>query len=260
MSKQKCVYFLSDSHLGSKCCPQDAADKFLSLLYSIQESASGIYLVGDIFDFWIDYNSLIRSEFIDILHALRTLNKNGVDIHYIKGNHDFSLGKHFREITGCYLHQGRVITEIQGQKVIIEHGNGFLRKQGKDNLLLKILENPAAQWCYKLIPPGIGISIAQYISGLSRDASFTGISPEERKMYIEQAGETLSDKGADIIILGHTHYPEIYRLYNSGTYMNIGDMCENLTYGRICSGKAELLHYNGDVITPQPCHCPADHP
>jgi UDP-2,3-diacylglucosamine hydrolase len=86
------VYFISDSHLGLTI--QDGSEREQNLILFLQEIAAGgkaLFIVGDLFDFWVEYRFAIRPEYFPVLHELRKLTEKGIEIHYLAGNHDFLL-------------------------------------------------------------------------------------------------------------------------------------------------------------------------
>ena len=57
----KKVYFLSDFHLGA---PNEQAsrvreDNVVRFLQNAKEDAAAIFIVGDIFDFWFEYQHVV---------------------------------------------------------------------------------------------------------------------------------------------------------------------------------------------------------
>ena len=54
----KNTYFLADAHLGSLATehPRTQERRLVRFLDNIKEKASAIYLLGDMFDFWYEYN------------------------------------------------------------------------------------------------------------------------------------------------------------------------------------------------------------
>ena len=51
------IYFLSDAHLGSLAIEKGWAHqkKLINLLEKMSEDAVSIYMLGDMFDFWMEY-------------------------------------------------------------------------------------------------------------------------------------------------------------------------------------------------------------
>ena len=85
-------YFISDVHLGvSGCDRQELEARFVSLLDSIGPDAGGVFLLGDIFDFWYEYRYVIPRGHTRALGALARLTDKGVPVWFFPGNHDVGL-------------------------------------------------------------------------------------------------------------------------------------------------------------------------
>ena len=55
------IYFVSDAHLGSLLIknPREHEMKLVRWLESVRNNAEKIYLMGDIFDFWFEYKTVV---------------------------------------------------------------------------------------------------------------------------------------------------------------------------------------------------------
>ena len=126
--------FLADAHLLN---PADSNyQRLLHFLDSQGEEIRTLYLLGDIFEFWVGYRSAVFSSYVPLLEALRRLRRQGVEIVYVEGNHDFHLGPYFKEELGCrILPDGGSIT-IDGLKVYIGHGD-LVDQEDKGYCLLR---------------------------------------------------------------------------------------------------------------------------
>ena len=84
------VYFLSDAHLGSRVIkdPRAHEKKLVAWLDMVKADAEAIYLLGDIFDFWYEYKTVVPKGFVRFLGKLAELTDAGVEIHFLIGNHD----------------------------------------------------------------------------------------------------------------------------------------------------------------------------
>ena len=64
-------YFVSDLHLGAEADPGGVREKaFVEYLRSLPSDAKALYLLGDIFDFWIDYRDVVPRGCVRVLAAL----------------------------------------------------------------------------------------------------------------------------------------------------------------------------------------------
>ena len=80
----KKIYFASDNHLGAptkeKSFPRE--EKFVSWLDEIKKDAAAIFLLGDLFDFWFEYKTVVPKGFIRTLGKLAEISDSGIPIHY----------------------------------------------------------------------------------------------------------------------------------------------------------------------------------
>ena len=89
MKKEK-IYFASDFHLGSPSYEESLKreKKIISWLNEIEKDAKKIYLLGDIFDVWFEYEKVVPKGFVRLLAKLADLVDKGIQIHFLVGNHD----------------------------------------------------------------------------------------------------------------------------------------------------------------------------
>jgi len=236
------AYFISDAHLGIQLKGCEEREKHLvSFLQEIRNSASHLFIVGDLFDFWIEYKHAIRPEYFSILHELKQLIDNGVSVSYLAGNHDFALGSFLKQTIGLNISPAHLDLTVQGKNIHLCHGDGVLKSDVAYRFWRRVLRNPVNQMVYKLLHPNIGIPFATLFSGSSRYFQLKKYTKEKRMEYLSVAMSYL-DKGADIIIMGHTHYPEIYDI-GGKTYCNVGEWMRQYTYARLKKGRLSLLQY-----------------
>ena len=98
-SENKKIYFASDQHLGA---PSPEASlprekKFVAWLDTIKEDAGTIFLLGDLFDFWFEYKTVVPKGFVRVLGKLAELKDAGIDIYFFVGNHDLWMRDYFQK-------------------------------------------------------------------------------------------------------------------------------------------------------------------
>ena len=111
----KPAYFISDLHLGAqyrKAYP-DREMLLHRLLDQVASQGSHLFILGDLFEFWMEYRSFIPKGHFRTLAALERLASRGVEVHYLSGNHDFNLGGFFREHLGVTVHAGPLEVTLQ---------------------------------------------------------------------------------------------------------------------------------------------------
>jgi len=115
-------FFVSDFHLGAHPKTEDFAllqfEKFCKSLPDDSE----LYILGDFFDFWIEYSSVIPSNFTQVYTILIDARKRGTKIFFIRGNHDFIRGDFFPKL-GIEVFDDGISFEQNGKKFFCTHGD-----------------------------------------------------------------------------------------------------------------------------------------
>ena len=85
------IYFISDNHFSmeNSQSEQIRREKLFALFEKIKQTKGTLIIGGDFFDFWFDYKYVIPSGYINLFTELSKLQKAGVVIHYVLGNHDY---------------------------------------------------------------------------------------------------------------------------------------------------------------------------
>jgi UDP-2,3-diacylglucosamine hydrolase len=237
------VYFVSDTHFkfdGSLVDERLKRDRFISFLATI-EGASRLYLLGDIFDFWFEYRSVVPRYYRDVLDALSSLRKGGTEIYIAGGNHDFWLGSFISETLGFTILPHLVTHTIQGINVTMTHGDDLLPRDYGYKMLKAVIRSRPAIAAARAVHPDALYAFARRFSRTSK--GFT-----ERKT--ERAAKTLlaiaSDEffrwGNDAFVTGHVHYPCIER-FGSRTFVILGDWERSFSYLEIREGRLALQFY-----------------
>jgi len=243
------VYFVSDAHFGLSGGAHGAGEsekvrRFCELSAEICARGADLYILGDLFDFWIEYSMAIRPDYFPILHELRRLAESGVRVHYLVGNHDFALGTFLQEKVGVSVCHYALDVELQGRRVHMRHGDDVLRRRP---LPVALLRNGFCQKLYKIIHPDVGIRLGMYLSGLSRKKYHNVDIPESgREKYRQAARSCMNAQKCDLVVYAHTHYGEQIR-YKEGEYCNIGSWMDHYDYAVMRGGKIQLMRWGNNA-------------
>ncbi len=235
------IYFFSDAHLGASDSQgeKDKLEKMFRFFDIVKNDGEKLFILGDLFDFWFEYKNAIPKQHLKVVFRLAQLVESGVEVHYIKGNHDFWLGDFLEKEAGIKIYSDSLTTEIQGKKLLILHGDGVAPSDWGYRILKRILRNKLNIWLYRKIPTDWGIPLAKFVAGRSRD--YTAGRPNGfLKEYNEYAEQRLSE-GHDVILMGHVHHAEIKEL-NGGLYINTGDFLQAFSYVKMQNGEFVLEH------------------
>ncbi len=236
-------YFISDLHLGyhERSCDKIREDVFLNLLDKISLDCQTLFLVGDIFDYWFEYKTVIPKEFYRTISALHKLKQKGIKIEYLMGNHDFGHRDFFEKELDIKIYRGDITQELDGKKFYISHGDGKSHNDIGYKILKKLLRSPWANFLYRIIHPDIGIGIASGFSKSSR--RFTSDKDYGESDGMKDFAHSKIDEGFDYVIMGHRHIAEV-TTHQNGTYVNLGEWFERPTFGTFSKGEFKLLDVN----------------
>ena len=242
----KNIYFASDFHLGSPSHSESRKreDRIIRWLNAIEDNCSELFLMGDIFDFWFEYREVVPKGFVRLQGKLGMMSDAGIKIYFFKGNHDMWVNDYFTKEMGIEIISDELVMERAGKRFYLHHGDGLGPGDQKYKLLRKIFRNPVCQWLFSIIPPSIGLGIANWWSGSSRLANsteevFNGVENEWLAVY---AKEQLQKSHFDYFIFGHRHLPLDIQLTDKSRYVNIGEWINFNSYA-VFDGKDLTLNY-----------------
>jgi UDP-2,3-diacylglucosamine hydrolase len=238
------IYFISDIHLGlgSKEVEKQKEDRLLAFLRHILPSTEILFIVGDLFDFWFEYDTVIPKGFHRTLAMLQEFTDRGIPVHYLAGNHDFWMGDYFASELGFRLHFDPFEITAGGKRIFLHHGDGLAEKDLGYRLIKPVLRNRLSIRLYRLLHPDIGVRLAKGSSRTSREYTANKDYGEEEGM-IRAAAEKIRD-GVDIVVMGHRHKP-LLKPIDGGVYINLGDWVTYNTYGELTNGSMSLQTWNG---------------
>jgi len=250
LQQGKKVYFASDNHLGApnrkESLPREK--KFVAWLDSIKGDAQALFLMGDLFDFWFEYRTVVPKGFTRTLGKLAELSDLGIQIHYFVGNHDLWMDGYFEEELGIPVYHAPQQFQIDGTSFFIGHGDGLGPDDKGFKRMKKVFTNPLAKWLFKWLHPDLGVRLGQHLSVNNKiisgeaDAKYLG---EEGEWLILYAKRKLEARHYDHFIFGHRHLPLEVRLNERSTYVNLGDWISHYTYA-VFDGKKLTLETQGD--------------
>lgn len=246
LSSQKNIYFLSDFHLGAP--NYDASlireKQVVAFLDSIKHTASEIFIVGDMFDFWYEYKKVVPKGYVRLLGKLAELSDAGIQLHFFVGNHDMWVSGYFEKELNMPVYYEPQVFERNGKKIYIGHGDGLGPGDHGYKFIKKIFRNKFCQWAFGQLHPTWGIGLANYFSRKSKEKTGTSdehFLGEENEWLIIYCKEVLKKEHYDYFIFGHRHYPIDFTLNQNSHYINLGDWIRTFTYATF-DGTSVTLH------------------
>ena len=176
----KNVYFLSDAHLGSRAIEHGRTQerRLVNFLDSIKYKASAVYLLGDMFDFWYEFKTVVPKGYTRFLGKLSELTDIGVEVHFFTGNHDIWCGDYLTKECGVIMHREPLTTEIYGKEFYLAHGDGLGDPDKKFKFLRSMFHNEFLQVLFSAIHPRWSMELGLNWAKQSRLKRIDGKEPE----------------------------------------------------------------------------------
>ncbi len=246
--ENKKIYFASDFHLGVPNAEKslEREKHIVRWLDTIKADASELYLLGDVFDFWFEYGTVVPKGYVRLLGKLAELSDSGVKIHWFTGNHDMWIFGYLPKEIGVTIYRKPVTREINGKKFYLGHGDGLGPGDRGYKFIKKVFASKVCQWLFARIHPNLGVRIANYFSRKSRIA--TGNSDEkyngdENEWLVIHCKEVLKKEKFDYFIFGHRHLPLDIDLGNNSRYINLGEWVNFSSYAVFDGSVLSLLKF-----------------
>jgi UDP-2,3-diacylglucosamine pyrophosphatase LpxH len=231
--------FLSDVHIGAF---EDDIEKVLQrdLIKLINYSAARdmqIHILGDLFDYWMEYPSWKPPLGRDVLDVLKEYSQSIAPVNFITGNHDNWTSGYFEDL-GFSVTSEFLDLDIKNERFFLHHGDGL--KDSSYNLprplMHRILRNKMFVKLYQsLLPPKSGIRLMKAFSDYSKQRAYC--DPSILDKWAEQF---LAASDYDYILCGHDHQPRVIN-FEHGTYLNLGTFFENRTVAVHNNGTLDLV-------------------
>ena len=240
----KKIYFASDNHLGAPT-PEESAPReriFVQWLDHIKDDVGVLFLLGDLFDFWFEYKTVVPKGFVRVLGKLAELSDAGVPIHFFVGNHDLWMLDYLEKEIGIKVHYTPKEFTFNDKSFFIGHGDGLGPNDKGYKRMKKIFKNSFFQWCFRWLHPDWGMRLGHYLSVKNKlisgeeDAIFLG---EENEWLAQYARRKNQEKARDYYVFGHRHIPLDIPV-EQARYINLGDWISHYTYA-VFDGKALKL-------------------
>jgi len=205
--------FVSDVHLGEDSAP--AIGQFLEFLSARAARAEALYILGDLFESWVGDDD--RSDAaLTVCAALGRLTAHGVPCFVLHGNRDFLLGSGFCERTGCRLLTDPVVAELDGERVLVTHGDALCTDDHAYQELRSIVRQPYWQRRFLRLPLAHRETLADQVRAGSRRHTSRTV-PAIMDVNAGAVERAFRAAGVRRMIHGHTHRPGVHDLTVDGT-------------------------------------------
>jgi UDP-2,3-diacylglucosamine hydrolase len=231
----KSLYFASDFHLGAPNAASslEREHRIVRWLSEVEQDAAGIFLLGDIFDFWFEYPNVIPKGFIHFQAKISDLRAKGIPVFFFTGNHDMWMFDYFPTHFGVPVYHDNIRLKVGQHRLLIGHGDGLGPGDHFYKVLKKIFQNRLAQWLFRWLHPTLGVGLAHRwsrssrLTNVAKDGGFRGKEGEWLWQYCRQVEQ---EHHHDWYIFGHRHLPLELPVTDNSVYFNLGEWVNHNTY------------------------------
>jgi UDP-2,3-diacylglucosamine hydrolase len=247
MAKTK-IYFASDQHFGAPTPEKSKVReaKFVSWLDTVKKDADTLFLLGDLFDFWFEYKTVVPKGFVRVLGKIAELRDAGIKIHFFVGNHDLWMRDYFEKELDIKVYYKPQVFTFNDKVFFIGHGDGLGPGDKGYKRMKKVFTNAFSKWLFRWLHPDIGVKLGQYLSTQNKlisgeeDVVFLG---KDQEWLVQYAREKLKMQHYDYFVFGHRHLPMEIAINDKSTYINLGDWVSHFTYAVFENGKLSLKNF-----------------
>jgi UDP-2,3-diacylglucosamine hydrolase len=242
------IYLASDFHLTPTTKERELA--VVRWLETIRHDAEAIYLVGDIFDFWFEYKTVVPKGYLLFLGKIAELRTQNIPIYFFTGNHDMWMFQYFEETLGIPVYRQPIVRELKGRRFFIGHGDGLGPGDHLYKFLKRFFANPLCQWAFARLHPNFGIGLASLSSKSSRKYKVEdGFTTKEAEWLYTFAVETLEKAEYDYFVFGHRHIPLDLALPNGKSrYINLGEWLHHRSYLVVDEDAVQLHFFENEKV------------
>lgn len=233
--------FIADAHLRNP--DDDNYRLLLDFLSDIRGTVKTLFILGDLFEFWIGYDVKSFPHYFPVLDSLQKLVQSGAEIVYFEGNHDFHLGKFFSETLRATIYKNPAILELDGKHVYVCHGDQINLQDYGYRLLRLLLHSRTTKALFPLFPPALVFRIAHHLSCQSKKHHQERNCRKDYKLLLTNFAEYQFNNGCDAVVTAHFHVPHLTVTENGKTLLSLGDWITQFTYGEFSSGEFSLHSY-----------------
>lgn len=193
--------FIADLHL--EAARTAAFDHFLAFLDGPARRADALYILGDLFEYWVGDDDP-ASFFDPAIKRLQALAADGLKIAFCRGNRDFLVGPAMADRMHAGLLGDETLIEHHGQRLLLMHGDTLCTDDSDHQMLRDELHSPHWQEPFLSLPLAQRHEQAQAMRAQSREAK---AQKNQRIMDVSDSAVAgaIRRHHADALIHGHTH-------------------------------------------------------
>lgn len=207
------VLLVSDIHLSVDAPLR--TELFLQFINQHVDNIKSLYILGDLFEYWVGDDDINNAFHERIVLALRHVVERGVKLFVMVGNRDFLLGSKFAQLSGAVLLDDPTLMSVAEKKILLMHGDAQCTNDIQYRIFRAIVRNFFIQKIFLYFPLKWRQNWAQKLRAQSqkRNQMKTSEMMDVNLMTMRKIFETFD---VEAIIHGHTHRPARHVLEVNG--------------------------------------------
>lgn len=229
--------FISDLHLSPN--RPGIVESFFSLLQGEARRADALYILGDLFEYWIGDDAADQLGYSPVIREIRALADAGVPVYFMRGNRDFLAGDRFAAETGCEILADPTVIDLYGERALLMHGD-FLCTDDTEHQKFRItVDDPDWQRAFLSKPVAARMQMAQEAREQSREHK-DSVAMDIMDVNDDAVRKAFDAHDVRLMIHGHTHRPAIHDDPAGTRRIVLGDWYEQSSILR-CSPDSQTL-------------------
>ncbi|GAA6138426.1 UDP-2,3-diacylglucosamine diphosphatase [Arenicella sp. 4NH20-0111] len=213
------TYFISDLHLTPE--QPHVITAFTKFMSESAPSADRIYILGDLFEFWIgdDASSLLGAQ--PILDLMKSVSEH-TPCYFIPGNRDFLVRDQFSQDSGFEVLKDETVIDLYGTPTLLLHGDSMCTDDVKHQEFRDTMMTNK-EFCDHFLSLPIQARIEQAKQARSESHEHKSeVSMEIMDVTLSSVDELFKRYNVTQMIHGHTHRQKVHQ-HNNNTRYVLGD-------------------------------------
>ena len=238
------TYFISDLHLDQS--HPRLFELFYQFITKIQGQADSLYILGDLFDFWIGDNVIdapAGKPYLPVINTLKALSDSGTNLFFIQGNRDFLAQVAFIERIGATLLPDQQVVDLYGKPTLIMHGDTLCTDDKGYQRMRWLFRRKLAQKIYLSLSPEKRLN---QVKGVKKVAKNQTRQKNVKILDVNQQAveKVMRQTGVLQLIHGHTHRPKSHTFEldkQTARRIVLGDWHDKACYLKVTPNEMKLV-------------------
>jgi len=231
--------FISDLHLSPE--RPGIMELFAALMRGEARQADALYILGDLFEYWIGDDAAQTLGYGPVLKEIAALSEAGVPVYFMRGNRDFLAGERFADETDCEILDDPTVIDLYGEPALLMHGDFLCTDDVAHQQFRATVDEPDWQHDFLARPVAERMQMAKQARTHSA-AHKESVDMQIMDVNLAAVNRAFDRHGVRLLIHGHTHRPAVHDGQGSDTRRRIvlGDWYEQSSVLRCSRGRQEL--------------------